>query len=198
MRTIDVLALVSLVSFYALFLGRTLLLRRKGVKVWVLGASARKGLGMLLEYAMFPVLALWPVYALLLIFRVELPHILAAALIDAPQLKYAGVALCYIGLAVFLAALLSFGKAWRIGIDEKNAEELITGGVFKYSRNPIFLFMDMHFMGMMLIYPTILTVLTAIGALIGLHLQILREEAFLLRKFGAAYAAYKRRTRRYF
>jgi protein-S-isoprenylcysteine O-methyltransferase Ste14 len=94
-------------------------------------------------------------------------------------------------------ALISFGKSWRIGIDENNSNELVTTGMFKYSRNPIFLFMDLYFTGIMLIYPNIVFIIIAVCTFIGIHLQILREERFLLKKFGEKYSEYKKQTRRY-
>jgi protein-S-isoprenylcysteine O-methyltransferase Ste14 len=135
-----------------LFLGRTLLLYKRGIKVWVIGTSTR---------------------------------------------KIMGIVLCYIGLIIFFLALISFGKSWRIGIDENNSNDLITDGMFKYSRNPVFLFMDIYFIGIMLIYPNIVFTLLAIGTIIGIHLQIIREEDFLLKKFGDKYIEYKNKTRRY-
>ncbi|MDR0389533.1 MAG: isoprenylcysteine carboxylmethyltransferase family protein [Spirochaetaceae bacterium] len=141
-----------MVIFYILFLGRTLLLYKRGIKVWVIGTSTR---------------------------------------------KIMGIVLCYIGLIIFFLALISFGKSWRIGIDENNSNDLITDGMFKYSRNPVFLFMDIYFIGIMLIYPNIVFTLLAIGTIIGIHLQIIREEDFLLKKFGDKYIEYKNKTRRY-
>ncbi|MDR3172817.1 MAG: isoprenylcysteine carboxylmethyltransferase family protein [Treponema sp.] len=197
MDAAGILALISMVIFYVLFIGRTVLLYKKGVRVWVIGVSAKRPLEIILENILFPVLALWTIYVLLIIFHVELPYILSKSIFSIPALRYAGILLCYAGLIIFFMALLSFGKAWRIGIDEKNSNELITGGIFRYSRNPIFLFMDMYFTGMMLVYPTVILILTALGAAAGLHLQILREEKFLLEKFGEKYAEYKKHTRRY-
>ena len=94
-------------------------------------------------------------------------------------------------------ALISFGKAWRIGIDEKNSKDLITGGIFKYTRNPIFLFMDIYFFSISLIYPNFVLVVIAFCMIIGIHFQIIREENFLESKFGKKYDEYKRKTRRY-
>jgi protein-S-isoprenylcysteine O-methyltransferase Ste14 len=59
---------------------------------------------------------------------------------------------CYIGLIIFLLALISFGKSRRVGIDKEKSNELITKGIFKYSRNPIFIFMDIYFVGIALMY----------------------------------------------
>jgi hypothetical protein len=96
--------------------------------------------------------------------------------------------LCYAGLLLFLLALISFGAAWRIGIDEDNSPELITSGIFEYSRDPIFLFLDLYFAGIMLIYPNILFILqTAFTNTTGRNI--------FAKKFGALYTAYQTRAR---
>jgi protein-S-isoprenylcysteine O-methyltransferase Ste14 len=197
MDGIDVFVILSLAIFYALFIGRTVLLCAKGVKVWAIGTSAGKPLEKLLEIMLFPALLLWTVCVVVAALPITAPALLSTHLIKIGWIKYIGILFCYSGLAIFLLALISFGKAWRIGIDEKNSPELITGGIFRHSRNPIFLFMDLYFTGILLIYPNIVFVIMAVGAAIGIHLQILREEQFLQSKFGEAYREYKKRTRRY-
>jgi protein-S-isoprenylcysteine O-methyltransferase Ste14 len=74
---------------------------------------------------------------------------------------------------------------------------MITTGIFTLSRNPIFLFMDVYFAGILLIYPNILLIIATVCAIAGIHFQILREEKFLLNQFGEKYTEYKRKTRRY-
>ena len=197
MNIIDVSVIVSLIIFYVLFLGRTVLLYKNGVKVWVVGTSTKRILEIILENILFPVLILWSVFIIITALHINIPVIISNVLIKITWLKYVGIMFCYIGLIIFLSALISFGKAWRIGIDENNSNELITSGIFKYSRNPIFLFMDMYFGGIMLIYPNIVFIIIAVCTIIGIHLQILREEKFLLNKFGEKYIEYKKRTRRY-
>jgi protein-S-isoprenylcysteine O-methyltransferase Ste14 len=190
--------IISLAIFYVLFVGRTVLLHKTGVKVWVIGTSSKKIYEIILENILFPILILWSVFLILTVLRINMPAIVSNIVIKITWLKYAGITFCYIGLIIFLSALISFGKAWRIGIDENNSNELITTGMFKYSRNPIFLFMDLYFTGIMLIYPNIVFIIIAAGTIIGMHLQILREEKFLINKFGEKYIEYKKKTRRYF
>jgi protein-S-isoprenylcysteine O-methyltransferase Ste14 len=197
MKPIDILVLANLVTFYALFLGRTVLLYKRGVKVWVIGTSTKKPLEIILENILFPVLIIWSVFVILTALHVPLPGVLSRHLIDNDRTLYVGIMLCFAGLIIFLFALISFGKAWRIGIDETNSHELITSGMFKYSRNPIFLFMDLFFTGVMLVYPNLPCIAMAVGAIIGIHLQIKREEKFLEKKFGEQYLEYKKQTRRY-
>jgi len=197
MNIYDYLVLISLVIFYILFIGRTLLLYKNGVKVWVIGTSAKKLFEIILENLLVPVLILWSAFIVITALGVNIPQIFSKYLINIFWLKYIGILFCYTGLIIFLSALISFGKAWRIGIDKENSNELITEGIFKYSRNPIFLFMDIYFMGIALVYPNIVFVLVTFCMIIGIHFQIIREEQFLINKFGEKYVEYKKRTRRY-
>ena len=197
MEIVDFLVICSLIIFYILFLGRTFLLYKKGIKVWVIGTSTKNIFEIILENILIPVLILWTTFVVLTVMNINFPKIVSIYLIDAFWLKYLGIMFCYFGLLVFLLALISFGKAWRIGIDEKNSKDLITGGIFKYTRNPIFLFMDIYFFSISLIYPNFVLVVIAFCMIIGIHFQIIREENFLESKFGKKYDEYKRKTRRY-
>jgi protein-S-isoprenylcysteine O-methyltransferase Ste14 len=197
MNIFDYLLIISLVIFYILFIGRTVLLYKNGIKVLVIGTSTKKIFEIILENLLLPVLILWSIFVVITALNVNLPPIISIYLIDIFWLKYIGILFCYIGLIVFLLALISFGKAWRIGIDQNNSNDLITGGIFKYTRNPIFLFMDIYFMGITLVYPNIVFVVITFCMIIGIHLQIIREEQFLTNKFGKKYIEYKKQTRRY-
>jgi protein-S-isoprenylcysteine O-methyltransferase Ste14 len=197
MNIIDILVIISLAIFYILFWGRTIILYKRGIKVWAIGTSTKKLFEIMLENILFPALVSWTVFVILVAFHVNLPAIISNYLINFVLLKYIGIIVCFIGLIIFLIALISIGKSWRIGIDENNSNELVTTGMFKHSRNPIFLFMDLYFTGIMLIYPNIVFIIIAVCTLIGIHLQILREEKFLLKKFGEKYIEYKKQTRRY-
>ena len=198
MNTIDILTVISLALFYILFLGRTMLLYKKGIKVWVIGTSTRKISEIILEKILLPfALVISCVLVIITALHINVPAIIGMYVINIPWIQYIGLSFCYLGLIIFLLALISFGKAWRIGIDESNSNELVTSGIFKYSRNPIFLFMDLYFIGILLIYPNIIFMALALCMIIGIHFQIVREEAFLAGKFGEKYIAYKNKTRRY-
>jgi len=171
---------------------------KKGIKVWVIGTSTKKISEIILEKILLPLALLISfIFTIITALHIKLPAIITNYLINIKLIRYIGIMFCYIGLLIFLLALISFGKSWRIGIDENNSNELITTGMFKYSRNPIFLFMDLYFTGIMLIYPNIVFMLLAVSTIIGIHLQILREEKFLLNKFREKYIKYKNETRRY-
>ncbi|MDR1159818.1 MAG: isoprenylcysteine carboxylmethyltransferase family protein [Syntrophomonadaceae bacterium] len=191
---INTLVFILLGLFWFLFLGRTVMLTTRGIRVLVL-AKGKSALEKLLEIIFIPALPLWTAQTA--------STALGGALIPAPPLwdagvtGWVGVILCAAGLALFVSALISFGNAWRVGIDEAGSR-LVTSGAFAISRNPIFLFMDIYFFGTFLVYPTLFFMLFFVFAALGIHMQILNEEKSLLSRFGSEYVEYRQKVRRYF
>ena len=101
------------------------------------------------------------------------------------------------GLSIFCLALISFGNSWRVGVDKQNSGKLVTNGIFSISRNPVFVFMDIYFLGVWLIYSNIFFLIALILVITGIHFQILQEEKFLLKQYGKEYKDYQRKVRRY-
>jgi protein-S-isoprenylcysteine O-methyltransferase Ste14 len=108
-----------------------------------------------------------------------------------------GVAFCAGGLGLLLWSLISFGRSFRVGIDTDRPDRLITSGIFAISRNPIYVAFAAVLVGQFLIFPNwILLVYTAAATWL-FHRQILREEEYLKKHYGAEYANYCRRVRRF-
>jgi protein-S-isoprenylcysteine O-methyltransferase Ste14 len=191
----EIIFFVLLCVFWALFLGRTVLLTRRGVRVFVL-AKGKPFAEKALEIALIPLLILWTLEAVTMAFGK--PFIGQVMFWDSAVCEWAGIVLCAVGLAIFVAALISFGDAWRVGIDEECADRLITTGIFARSRNPIFLFMHLFFFGTFLVVPCMFFLIFFVCEFIGIHKQILNEERFLYRHFGVAYKNYCNKVRRYF
>ena len=193
---IDTGMLCLIVVFWLLFMGRTAMLMRQGVKVFVL-AKGKSLKEKVLEFAMMPLFTVWTLLIVCTALRCPFLGAMSPVLFDVPALQWVGLVLCAVGVVIFVAALVSFGSAWRVGIDEEHSDRLVTGGIFGLSRNPIFVFMNMFFCGVFLVYPTVFFLLFFLGFAVGIHVQILNEEKFLRGKFGAAYEAYTCRVRRY-
>ena len=88
-------------------------------------------------------------------------------------------------------------KSWRIGIDATEKTELVTTGLFSYSRNPIFLGMLLSLLGLLLIVPDAFTLMFFVVGFILMDVQIRLEEEYLQRMHGSAYSNYKEKTRRW-
>jgi protein-S-isoprenylcysteine O-methyltransferase Ste14 len=193
----DWFALAALALFLAAFVGRTLALGARGVRVFVIGAGKR-GVRRAVEAAAMVILVLF--WALTIghalrwerLAAVDLPAFTTGAPAHA-----AGAALVAAGLGFFLGALASFGGSWRIGIDKRKPGSLVTGGVFAVTRNPVFLGMDLSFIGTLLLYPTWAFLALAAVFVVGVHFHIREEERFLLEAYGNAYVSYKSRVARY-
>jgi protein-S-isoprenylcysteine O-methyltransferase Ste14 len=110
---------------------------------------------------------------------------------------WGGVVLCALGLVLMVAGLVSFGTSFRVGIDEDAPDNLITTGVFAFTRNPIYVAFAFVLLGEFLIFPNWLVGLYVIAAFALFHRQVLREEAFLAEHYGPQYAAYTATVRRY-
>ena len=102
-----------------------------------------------------------------------------------------------LGDLIFLLSVLSMKDSWRAGIPDQDRTELVTSGIYRFSRNPAFLGFDLMYIGVMLMYCNLLTVPLTVFAIVMLHLQILQEERYLEETFGTAYREYKRHTLRY-
>ena len=108
-----------------------------------------------------------------------------------------GAPIGMLGDAVFLLSVLCMKDSWRAGIPDKDKTELVTTGIYAFSRNPAFLGFDLMYIGVLLLYGNLLTLGFSLFAMMMLHLQILQEERFLASTFGEPYREYCRRVFRY-
>lgn len=200
MNLIDLISLISIITFFFLFLGRTIqMLIVFKINPLVIG-KGKFGFNKIMELLLLVGLILWLYQSLTIILKLKIqifPNFMIKQLIEIRFLQYIGLILIIIGLIIFLLSLISFGKSWRVGIDKKNPGKLVKTGIFKFSRNPIFLFMDIYFIGFTLVYTTLFFIFFSIITVLSVHYQILQEEKFLLEQYGNEYRDYKNKVRRY-
>ena len=193
--------LAALAVFLLVFVCRSVYLRfGRNINPFALGVGKR-GLRRVVELGFLVIFALWVTEILAASLALDwriFPAPLQRRFLDSSSSQIAGVALVTVGGAVFILALVSFGASWRIGIDAKAPGGLVTTGMFALSRNPIFVFLDLYSIGTFLINGTLGFLLFALILAGGIHYQILQEESFLRRTYGAAYQDYSRETSRYF
>ncbi|MFP8892734.1 methyltransferase family protein [Chryseobacterium sp. EZn1] len=83
-----------------------------------------------------------------------------------------------------------------MGIDNSAKTELITHGLFRFSRNPIFLGMTISLIGFFLAFPTVIAFAFLLTGSMLMQIQIRLEEEYLLKEHGEIYIAYKKKVRR--
>jgi protein-S-isoprenylcysteine O-methyltransferase Ste14 len=117
------------------------------------------------------------------------------------------VARYWMGGLIVVGAILGLGL-WsvvlfrRSGQDEnpwKPTPQIVEGGPFRITRNPMYLQMMIVCIGMAIVLANAwILLLTPLGGWVLQRFAIRPEEAYLERKFGDRYLAYRRRVRRWF
>lgn len=76
---------------------------------------------------------------------------------------------------------------------------LVTHGVYRYTRNPIYLGLSLIYLGIGCALNTVWILITLAGVAIILQEAVIqREEEYLMRKFGSEYEDYRNRVGRWF
>jgi protein-S-isoprenylcysteine O-methyltransferase Ste14 len=101
------------------------------------------------------------------------------------------------GAILASAAQFGMGRSWRIGVREDEKSALVSEGIYRFSRNPIYAGMMGLAIGNFLIAPNAVTLALLVAGWIVASAQIRLEEDFLARTHGDAYEAYRARTRRW-
>jgi protein-S-isoprenylcysteine O-methyltransferase Ste14 len=113
-----------------------------------------------------------------------------------PASRWTGLFLWAAGFMVLFAGRLGLGSSFRIG-SPKEATRLKVDGLFRVSRNPMYLGVYATLLASALY--TLNPIVFAVGAFVAVvhHRIVLAEERHLAHTFGAEYADYRRRVRRY-
>jgi protein-S-isoprenylcysteine O-methyltransferase Ste14 len=129
---------------------------------------------------------------------------------DKPELKWIGVSLIVIGIIIYLICAVSFlvkglgtpgiwftgPLKWVIGNEPK---KLVASGIYKYSRNPMYVGVLSVVLGEALFYQRLILVHYFIFLFILFHLVVIMiEEPHLKKKYGEEYDEYRKKTRRWF
>jgi protein-S-isoprenylcysteine O-methyltransferase Ste14 len=118
--------------------------------------------------------------------------------LETVALRAIGFACCGIGIVGTFLAQMAMGASWRIGVDESERTDLVTGGVFALCRNPIYTMMICAWLGFALLVPTWLSLASIPIGIVALEVQVrLVEEPHLLRAHGEPYRAWASRVGRF-
>jgi protein-S-isoprenylcysteine O-methyltransferase Ste14 len=104
-----------------------------------------------------------------------------------------GVAI--LGLGVAIAARRTLGQNWSARVELKKDHQLITGGVYKYMRHPIYTGVILMDLGAILVFPSSATISSAFILAIILGIKISEEEKLMTKHFPREYPEYKKRVK---
>jgi protein-S-isoprenylcysteine O-methyltransferase Ste14 len=168
---------------------RVLRMRRKGMKVVHFGRIDKKDL-------LIPPFAFFYFY-LVFAAAFNFPTVSRQEFFHSGIVSWVGVFFCGAGLFLFGLSLVSFGKSFRVGIDQDHPDKLVTSGIFALSRNPIYVAFGFVLLGQFLVFSNSLLLVYMVAAVLLFHRQVLREEQYLRNYYGQQYLEYCDRVRRY-
>lgn len=120
--------------------------------------------------------------------------------IHIPNQDLVSIVIFLIGILILIIPVSKFIKS-KTTIDPikfKKVNKLVTSGIYKYSRNPMYLGLLMILTSSSIFYLNIYSITTPFFFYWWItKFQIKREEIFLTDKFGKEYLSYKTRTRRW-
>ncbi len=120
--------------------------------------------------------------------------------IHIPNQNLVSILIFLIGVLILVIPVSKFIKS-KTTIDPikfKKVNKLVTSGIYKYSRNPMYLGLLMIVISSSILYLSIYSITTPFFFYWWINrFQIKREEIFLTEKFDKKYLSYKTKTRRW-
>jgi protein-S-isoprenylcysteine O-methyltransferase Ste14 len=117
--------------------------------------------------------------------------------LGASWVRFTGWILLIASLGWTIAAQAQMGASWRIGIDSEHRTKLVRNGVFRISRNPIFLGLMTTLLGLFFVIPNAITFMTFVLGVVLINMQVRLEEEYLKTTHGDEYVSYIQRVRRW-
>jgi protein-S-isoprenylcysteine O-methyltransferase Ste14 len=109
-----------------------------------------------------------------------------------------GTAVFVLALALVVWAIVTMTKAGSNVPTNRPTTTIVGSGPYRFTRNPIYLGMFLGLIGLTIAFDTLwLLVMLVLFALVIRYGVVAREEAYLERKFGDVYRAYRLRVRRW-
>lgn len=182
------MAIFILAVFYAIYFGKMIIQKKKGITTHQIGKRKEKKLHTveaLMSVATFSVVI------------IQLLSIFFDWNIMPSGARFTGFCIAGIGDIFFLISVTYMKDSWRAGIPEKDKTKLVTDGIYKFSRNPAFVGFDFMYIGILLMFFNIGTLLFSLFSIMMLHMQILQEEKYMAKTFGEEYLEYKKKVFRY-
>ena len=187
----NILSVCVFAMFAIIVLIRAAIMRNNGIKTIVFGATDKS------DFLLVPVVASIAYTVLAKTFALPMWDSLIQPFWETGAPGWVGLGLCGLAIFGFFLTLISFGNSFRVGIDVKNPDKLVTTGMFSISRNPIYVCFLLFFIGLLLVHRNIVIAVAVILFALAIHRQILREEKFLKSHYGTEYEVYCWRVRRY-
>jgi protein-S-isoprenylcysteine O-methyltransferase Ste14 len=107
-----------------------------------------------------------------------------------PAVTALGGATLGLALLTYAVAARTLGTSYRLGLDSRDSGPLVTRGVYRFVRHPMYTSQVLIGLGGFLAHPCLLTAAGAVLLAVTAHRLARGDERFLQARFGPAYAEY--------
>jgi protein-S-isoprenylcysteine O-methyltransferase Ste14 len=114
------------------------------------------------------------------------------------SLRWSGTAPAFIGIGLWIYAQSTLGNYWSPQLQIQKEHKIITIGLYKLIRHPIYAAMFIWVVGLALFTANIIFVFLAIFTIIWLILRVPKEEKMMVEQFGDEYVQYIKKTGKFF
>lgn len=180
---------LTIVLLAGMVFTRIFILRRSGTRAMHFGKTDKTDF-LLLPFVLF-------YFYILLARAFGWPAVSSHVFFESAAISWIGVFICFAGVIFFLLSLISFGKSFRVGIDVRQPDRLVTTGIFGISRNPMYVSFAAVLLGQFFIFPNWILLVYVLAGFWLFNRQIVREEVFLNAHYGKEYRDYCQKVPRY-
>lgn len=191
MQAIVLLACCYLLIFYCSYIHTIFLLKKNGILINNIFKMIKSKNIKNIEIILKILILIVSIIQLISIFSIVRDYPISIAI------KILGLILSGSGVIFFVMALQSMGSNWRSGFRIDDRVKLVNDGVYKYSRNPAFLGIDLLYLGLALTFPNKYIIAISIIVVVLFHIEIINEEKYLISMFGKEYSTYSKNVGRY-
>ena len=134
--------------------------------------------------------------AFLVLYTVNLPWLRMLSVPFPNWLRWMGVVLGALSLALYAWSRISLGREWSSYLKLREKHHLVTTGPYHWIRHPIYLAMMAFLTGITLITANYFLIIILLVSIVDLSLRIPKEEQMMIEEFGDEYKTYMQRTGR--
>ena len=194
----QIAAFIILFLFYGTYFTKLFIQRKQGIRTNLLG-KGKTGLVKFIEITLKIVTYIVPVVEVISICIWYDYNVYIMALYKSVWFRSLGLVFGVSGTAIFIISIITMRDSWRAGVPQNESTELVTTGIYHYSRNPAFLGFDLIYLGILFMFFNWFLFGITLLAVFMLHLQIVNvEEDYLIKTFGDEYIGYSKTVCRYF
>ena len=114
-----------------------------------------------------------------------------------PAVFAAGVLVAVSGLWLFRQSHIELGKNWSISLDLREGHQLVTSGLYRHVRHPMYTSIFLYALGQALVVPNwIVGPANLVAFFVLFTVRVQSEEQMMADKFGDQYRHYLTKTKR--